>query len=68
MLGAWAEAIPAETVDYERTIQNQAHMVDPEGSSGEVVRGLLRERERRVKEVSELLERMGVIELDEMYE
>lgn len=57
-LGAWAEAIPAETVDYERTIQNQAHMVDPEGSSGEVVRGLLRERERRIKEVGELMERM----------
>ena len=57
-LGVWAEAIPAETVDYERTIQNQAHMVDPEGSSGEVVRGLLRERERRIKEVGELMERM----------
>ena len=57
-LGAWAEAIPAETVDYERTIQNQAHMVDPEGSSGEVVRVLLREKERRIKEVGELMERM----------
>ena len=57
-LGAWAETIPAETVDYERTIQNQAHMVDPEGSSGEVVRGLLRERERRIKEVGDLMERM----------
>lgn len=57
-LGAWAEVIPAETVDYERTVQNQAHMVDPEGSSGEVVRRLLRERERRVKEVGELMERM----------
>ena len=57
-LGAWVEAILAETVDYERTIQNQAHMVDPEGSSGEVVRGLLRERERRIKEVGELMEGM----------
>ena len=57
-LGAWAEAIPAETVDYERTIQNQAHTVDPERSSGEVVRELLRERERRIKEVGELMERM----------
>lgn len=57
-LGAWAEAIPAETADYERTIQNQAHMVDPEGSSGEVVRGLLRERERRIKEVGEIMGRM----------
>ena len=57
-LGAWAEAIPAETTDYERTIQNQAHMVDPEGSSGEVVRVLLRERERRISEISELMERM----------
>lgn len=58
-LGAWAEAVPAETKDYERTIQNQAHLVNPAGSSGEAVRELLRERERRVKEVGELLERMG---------
>lgn len=58
-LGAWAEAVPAETMDYERTIQNQAHLVDPDGSSGEAVRELLRERDRRVKEVCELMDRMG---------
>lgn len=58
-LGAWAEAATAETKDYERTIQNQAHLVDPDGSSGEAVRELLRERERRIKEVGELMERMG---------
>ena len=67
-LGAWAESILAETKDYERTIQNQAYLVDPAGSSGEAVRELLREREHRVKEVGELLERMGVIEFDEIYE
>ena len=63
-LGAWAEAVPAETVDYECTIQNQAHLVDPAGSSGEAVRELLRERERRISEISELMDRMGVIELE----
>ena len=58
-LGVWADAIPAETTDYERTIQNQAYLVDPEGSSGDVVRALLLERERRISAVYELLDRMG---------